>query len=266
MLIKMKSILVNILLVISVIYSVNCDIDNAVYSCKITDRTDREPNRCESIDAIIVEETVHDPGSKKIWCIVINNDNGQYNNQSLNIKVGGGYGFGVGYSWTLDHESMDAENVNFKLNVGLNKIAIYAYAKKPFPEIISIKLSGKELCNRSASATPPSTIASKPVGSATVDVTTTTTTSNKIIETPSTTEKIISIEDRYRFLYDCADRSSTKKTTSFCPGQSISSDKFMVEKFNVGGEDYWCLSFAAEKTKKQMTVKLSNSFTALSWV
>lgn len=259
----MKSIFVNILLVISVIYSVNCEVDNAVYSCTVTDRTDREPNRCESIDAIIVEETIHNPGNKKIWCVVINNENGAYNNQSLEIKMGGGYGFGVGYSWTLDHESMDAENVKFKLNVGLNKIALYAYTNKPFPEINSIKLSGKELCDRSASATPSalSLSSSKPVDSASIDVTT-----KLNIETPTTTVKSVSKDDRYRFLYDCADRPSTVKTTSFCPGQTISSDKFMVEKFNVGGEDYWCLNFAAEKSKKKMTVKLSNSFTALSWV
>lgn len=253
----MKSICLNIVFVISVILSVKCEVDNAVYSCNVTDRSGRDAKRCESINDIVIEEVIHNPGEKKIWCVVINNDRGLYNNQSLEIKVGGGYGFGVGYSWTLDHETMDAETVKFKLNTGTNKVAIYAYANKPFPDLKSIKLSGKELCDRSASLTPSTSSSGSKVVE-TVDA-------NNLIVTP-TTVKSVSKDDRYRFLYDCADRPSTVKTTTFCPGQSISSDKFLVEKFNVDGEDYWCLNFAAEKSKKKLTVKLSNSYTALSWV
>lgn len=252
-------------ILISIIYSVRCDVDNAVYSCNVVDRTNRDPNRCETINDIVVEERVHN--GNKIWCIVINNDAGTYNDQNLEIGVSG-QGYGVGYSFTLDHISMDISKVVFKLSTGVNKVALYAYEKKPFPSISSIILNGKNLCggsNVTEKDAISNNVASNSSPSDQKDVHHKETEEKKSEDEPTSIAQI-GKDERYRFLNDCIDRPSSLETTTFCSEKKISPNKFIVEKFDLNGEDYWCLSFGPEKSNKSAVIKLSNPYTGVSWV
>lgn len=221
--------------------------DNPTYACESYNRQNRTQNRCEGINDIIVEQRVQESTNKKLWCIVLNNENNVYNGQNLIINFTA-RGFGVATLFA-ERLSMTPSSAVFKLNAGVNTIALYGLNKKsPFPRIKSLKLEGDELCSndgrgRSFNEDIPDQLA--------LD------------------SELYPKHDNFRFVNHCRDKSETLTTTKWCPGVEIPATSFIVEKFKLHDEDYWCMNFETETndpSQKKLDFLLSNGDKELAWV
>lgn len=227
--------------------SVMCRSENPTFACELYNRKNRTQNRCEGIDNIIVEQRVQASTNRKLWCIVFDNDNDVYSGQNLVINFTA-RGFGVS-TIIAERVEMKPSSVVFKLNSGLNTIALYGLNKKsPFPKIKSLKLKNEELClndGRGRSLT------------------------EEIPDQLALDTELYPVNDQYRFINHCRDKSDSIKSTTWCPGMDIPSSMFIVEKFKVQGENYWCLNFEPQSNdpnKRVLDVKLSDGNKELAWV
>lgn len=236
-----------ILLTILSCSSVSGRSDNPTFACESYNRKNRTQNRCEGIDNIIVEQRVQASTHKKLWCIVLDNDNDVYSEQNLIINFTA-RGFGVA-SIIAERAVMNPSSVVFKLNSGINTIALYGLNKKsPFPRIKSLKLGNAELCSNDGR------------GRALTE---------DIPDQLALDTELYPIQDGYRFVNHCRDKSDTISSTTWCPGVDIPSTMFIVEKFKLHDENYWCLNFEPQSNdagRKVLDVKLSDGNKELALV
>lgn len=235
---------------------------NAVYSCDLIDRSDRPPTRCETINDIIVEERIHYQSNVRFWCIVLNNIYNYYTGATLEIQLAGS-GYGVSFI-TATELTARGMQVPFQMNTGINRIAIYSYnGQHSFPRIRSIKIAGYELCNEDS------------LGSNTGEIRI----RNRIGDDPDSLILNDNLSnylyrnreegDRYRFLNDCNGRPSKNSFTSYCKNFNIPSSVFMIDKLSHDGEQYWCMNFERDKTRrglKTLLVKFRGVSKSYSWV
>lgn len=236
---------------------------NTVYSCDIVDRSRRTPNRCESINDIIVEERTYYQSNVRYWCIVLDNRANYYTGYPLEIQLAGN-GYGVSFI-TATELPTQGFRVPFQMNSGVNRIAIYSYSGQyTFPRIRSIKLAGRDLCDQQLND-----FNSEPLIENRVDYTNNNLPNDMRDGLSTYITQNRETGDRYRFLNDCMDRRSTGKFTSWCPNLKIPSSVFMIERFNLNGEDYWCFNFERDKTRRNLNtllIKFRGVSKSYSWV
>lgn len=83
---------------------------------------------------------------------------------------------------------------------------------------------------------------------------------------------ILSTDPGYKYLNDCLDKRASKSHTTYCKDYKIPSSAFLIEKFNVGDEDYWCFNFPPlenhnQKRRHALTMSFNgSSICPISWV
>lgn len=239
---------------------------NTVYSCDIIDRSRRAPNRCETTNDIIVEERTYYQSNVRYWCIVLDNRANYYTGYTLEIQLAGS-GYGVSFI-TATELPTQGLRVPFQMNSGVNRIAVYSYSgQHTFPRIRAIKLAGRELCNDNNNQLINSYDTAPFITNRLSETTNDYTQNDDGLAIYVTRNR--ESGDRYRFLNDCIDRRSTGKFTTWCPHLKIPSSVFMIERFDLNGEDYWCFNFERDKTRrglKTLLIQFRGISKSYSWV
>lgn len=239
-----------------IIFVIICDIlkltvcdPNAIYACDLINRTYRSPNRCETIDDIIVEERIYSGKHVRFWCIIIDNRRRIYNGQSFEIDVAGGYGL----SWLIATKiSLIGLRMKFKLNSGVNRIIIYGpKPRSPLPGITTIMLSNRDLCKKESRSHGPREQV------------------ERFDDYEMDVENRFDDNDEYRFLTHCSKQRESVEYTTFCDGVRIPAKDFIIQTYKLGGQKYWCINFDRDRINPGshiLTLTFRGAAKALTWV
>lgn len=83
---------------------------------------------------------------------------------------------------------------------------------------------------------------------------------------------ILSSDPGFKYLNDCLDKRASKTYTTFCKDYNIPSTAFLIEKFNLQNQDYWCFNFPPfenHNLKRRHALMMSfngSSICPISWV
>lgn len=92
---------------------------------------------------------------------------------------------------------------------------------------------------------------------------------------PESRAPILTQDPAFKYLNDCLDKRTSKKFTTYCEDR-IPSSVFLIEKFNLKGQDYWCFNFPSQNggdsirsQKKRQVLSMTfsgESICPITWV